>query len=113
MYGLSEDVDLSFFIGRRLEQVCLGEYQVQLRFDADTVVSIDDSEYTYRGMRRSSRDGRELVELVGRSCTAAAREGEGDLRLDFAHEVLVIHDSNAPHYESYTIRHGDDPVVVV
>jgi hypothetical protein len=25
--------------------VCLGQYQVQLRFDADIVVSIDDCEY--------------------------------------------------------------------
>ncbi len=33
MNGLPDDVNLGFLQERRLEQVCFGEHQTQLRFD--------------------------------------------------------------------------------
>ena len=104
VHGLPAGVDLSFFVEQQLLQVCFGEYQVQLRFD-DVTVSINDSEYTFRGARHTARDGQDLGDLLGKTCTSAARQGEGDLRLEIGGESVVVHDSNAPSHESYTINH--------
>ena len=33
MYGLKPDVDLSFFVGRELNQLAVGPYDIQFHFD--------------------------------------------------------------------------------
>jgi hypothetical protein len=113
MYGLPKDIDLSFFVGQQLLQICLGEYQVLLNFD-DVSVNMNNAEYSFRGTRREAggATGGDLVSLLGKTCTAAVRVGEGDLRLEFGEEVVVFHDSNAPYYESYTINNVDGVIVV-
>jgi hypothetical protein len=33
MYGLPENIDLSFFVGRELNEVAVGTYNIQFNFD--------------------------------------------------------------------------------
>jgi Family of unknown function (DUF6188) len=41
LYGLSKDIDLSFLVGRQVEQVAISAYQVQFRFDEDVTISVE------------------------------------------------------------------------
>jgi hypothetical protein len=41
MYGLDKDMDLSFFSEKELLQVCVGEYQIIIRFDGDITLSLE------------------------------------------------------------------------
>lgn len=110
MYGLPERIDLSFFRQRQLEQVCLGEHQVQMRFDGG--VSIDlEAEFTLDGERCTVEKAYLLHRLIGLCVNSVAREGVGDIRLRLGDHVLLVHDSNAA-YESYTIHTGVGQIVV-
>lgn len=114
MYGLPEDVDLSFLDGRVLEQVAVGQHQTQLRFEDQVTISIE-GEVTIDGARGVGIDaGARLVRLVGRSVERVARIAPGDLCLAFAgepHAAITIHD-RSDGYESYTID-GPRGLVVV
>ena len=110
MNGLPEEIDVSFFYQRRLEQLCLGEYQIQLRFDRDVEVAVE-GEYTLDGQRCTVGEGHLLHHLIGLSVQSASRNSMGDLRLDFSEHVLLLHDSNL-NYESYTIRSNNDVIIV-
>jgi len=41
LYGLPEDYDASFFDGRSLIQLCLGEHQAQLHFDGNVSIFLE------------------------------------------------------------------------
>jgi hypothetical protein len=101
MYGLSPDIDLSFLAGRQLEQLCLGQYQVQLRFDGDVEISIE-GEFTFDGTRREVGEGHVLHVLLGLKIDAVRHEGDGDVALSLGQHALTIHDSKE-HYESYQL----------
>jgi hypothetical protein len=110
MYGLNPDLDLSFFHERRLDQVCVGEYDTRLNFDEDVSIGLQ-SEFTLDGQRNGPRDGHILHVLLALQVREARRAGRGDLVLDFGSHVLVVHDSY-DRYESYTITNGADLTVV-
>ena len=40
MYGLKEDIDLSFLNGRELTQVAVGSFDVLFNFDEDASISV-------------------------------------------------------------------------
>ena len=42
MYGLKPDVDLRFFIGKTLEQVAVGSYDVQFHFHGSVSLSVQN-----------------------------------------------------------------------
>jgi hypothetical protein len=110
MHGLSEDLDLDFLPGRRLTQVCLGEFQVQMRFDADVTIDVE-GEFTLDGHRRAVADATVLSKLIGHVIGSVTKEGKGDLRLRFGEHVLILHDSNRE-YESYSIQSAHGSIVV-
>ena len=110
MHGLPQDVGLGFLVGRQLKQVCLGEFQVQMRFDADVTIDVE-GEFTLDGRLGAVADARILAGLIGRTVSGVTNEGKGDLRLEFGEFVLTLHDSNKE-YESYSIQSDSGSIVV-
>ena len=119
MYGLPPDLNLRFFKGLALNQVCVGAHDVILRFHPDTSLTIGST------MRFEPAEGEaveikdyratagSLLGLIGHPVHRAHRTEEGALRLEWEQgDALELHDSS-PHAESYTIRHGDSLLVVV
>jgi hypothetical protein len=109
MNGLPDDLDVSFLLGRRLEQVCFGVSQVKLHFDKG--VWIDSEGEISVDLTSMTAESGALRELLGHSVDSASREGEGDLVLILNGRRIVIHDSNVD-YESYTIGRADLQIVV-
>jgi len=110
MHGLSETVDLGFLLGRRLDQVRLGLYQVQLVFDRDVSVDVE-GEFTVDGTLCRVKDAHILHTVLGEYVQQVTRRGRGDLALNFDSHFLVLHDSNDD-YESYTLHNGSELIVV-
>ena len=113
MHGLPNSIELSFFDGRRLEQLRIGEHQIELVFGEDVSVSVEAA-ISLEGERREDlrAAGKELTDLLGCELAGAKRRGRGDLMLLFANgRRVVIHDSNEA-YESYTITKPGGLVVV-
>ena len=118
MYGLPDDIDLSFLEGATLLQVCLGENEVILRFDPDLSITIESTFRARTPARQEAlfRDPRSaaavLVELISDVITKAQGRTDGTLRLSFSRGgVLEIYD-DSKQYESYQIQHGEDLYVV-
>ncbi|EYR63655.1 hypothetical protein N866_19145 [Actinotalea ferrariae CF5-4] len=118
MYGFADDVDLSFFKGAVLEQVCLGAHQVILRFYSD--VSVNSACWMALAVgdhRIESDDPRvlapALMGLITETVVDVRWKSDGTLFLLFLNGgVMRIEDDAAPHYESYHIKHGKDLIVV-
>ncbi|HZS42071.1 MAG TPA: hypothetical protein VFF06_34820 [Polyangia bacterium] len=90
MYGLSANEKLDFLVDRKLIQVCIGEYQVQLHFDDDVSVSSEG---------RVSIDGRihdasqsmsaPLAALLGATVTKVTSPGNDDLVVSLSNGSIL------------------------
>jgi hypothetical protein len=110
MYELPPEIDLSFFVGCELEQVCIGEFQTQLRFDRSVSISIE-REFTLDGQRQLASGGHVLHALLGKAVSEVRRVSPFDLAIRLEAHELVVHGVDN-HYESYTIWHGNELIVV-
>jgi hypothetical protein len=119
MFGLPVGTDLSFLIGRDLEQVCFGRHEVVLRFGDAVSISVE-SEMGYKsGCEPLVRyvdiisSAPALCSLLSSSITNAVPRSAGTLALEFSNgDVLEVYESNGESYESYRISHGEKMIVV-
>jgi hypothetical protein len=109
MNGLPADLDLTFLVGRKLEQVCFSLHQVRLMFDRGVWIDIE-GDWALNGTRTAANPG-VLGALLEQSIADAKREGEGDLVLMIGSHRLEIFDSHG-NYESYTIGSEGSQIVV-
>ncbi len=118
MYGLPNDLDLSFLVGVTLLQVCVGANEVILHFDGEVSITIE-SRFRVRGtnghdavFEDKPSSAASLAELLSDSIVDCLGHQDGTLRLSFAKGgLLEVYDS-LEHYESYQIQHGQDIHVV-
>jgi len=120
MYGLNKSVKLDFLLGKQLIQVCIGSHQTILRFDGDTIITVEGLSRlaAKRGSEIEIHPNRpeeagKLVCLLGRAIQGVVNTGNGDIELVFTSgESLKILDSNK-NYESYQIESiGVEGVIV-
>lgn len=113
MYGLDEKIDLSFLANRKILRIQCGDFQTQLHFDGDIIISIEGA---------VSMDGKLYVDtksvnlalsgLSGNIVLRVVNTGNGDLLLQFIdNKFLTIHDSKES-YESYSISWPGGTIVV-
>lgn len=118
MYGLPLDTDLSFFIGAPLLQVCIGENEVIANLHPDISVMIASilRVTTDAGVAEAFDDARSagiaVLPLLGHEIKDATAVPEGTLRLIWDDGTIVEIIDDSKEYESYTIRHGEDLIVV-
>jgi hypothetical protein len=118
MFGLAENVDLSFFRDREVLQVCIGWTQAQIHLDGNVSLFIETE------MRHRSRAGPVvqhtdirasavmLASLLGLRVLSAKREPPGTLVLEFSDGSLLEVLDSSPRYESYQIKYADQLIVV-
>lgn len=119
MYGLPENIDLSFFHGKVLQQVCIGYNEAILRFGDDVSITIE----TDIGHKSSAGEitalyktiipsAPMLASFMHSSIVKASAILPGTLALEFSNgEVLEVYDTSSQ-YESYIIKYGDKTIVV-
>ncbi len=118
MYGLKKDIDLSFFVGSELIQVCIGLHQLILNFSGDISISIE-CEFSHlskgRALNKSSElpdSACSLLTTLGCCVTDINNLGNGNLEIKFSNgEIIQINDSNKD-YESYCINTPNENIIV-
>lgn len=119
MYGLKPDVDLSFFVGRELNQVAVGSYNIQFNFDGPVLSSGAQSllslsvqsrvEHSSKGVVKEWEGDENmplaaasLLGLIGSSVVSVQGDPDGTLTLEFSNgDVVRIFDTEG--YEAYQI----------
>jgi hypothetical protein len=119
MYGLPEDLDLSFFIGTTLIQLGMGEHQIAFVLHPDVRLSVGSRMRLTNPeaeMFTIDEDYREtagvLLHLISHDVQTANRTPSGALRLEWSNGAALEVDDDSDQYESYTINHGDRLIVV-
>ena len=116
--GLPEDLDLSFFVGRSLIQLGMGEHQIQFVLHPDVRLSVESTMRltSLSGETSSVEDYRQtagvLLPLISHDVQGASRTPSGALRLEWSNGAVLEVDDDSEQYESYTINHGDRLIVV-
>ncbi len=118
MHGLPKNIDLTFFRGKRLLQLCVGLNEVIINFDvgvsitAECRIRVDAPDGTSRAYIDSTDAATGLFDLLQRAVESVEGRTDGELILRFDNNWVVhLYDESA-HYESYTIHNGDDVIVV-
>lgn len=122
MYGrtdpaLMSAINISFFVGGFLTQVCFGKFDLGLNFDRPASSIMIQSSF---GIETPSRalekydisDVTQLKGFLNCDVTGATWGEQGTLILEFegGGRLMVFDDSDQ--YESYTISHGTTTIVV-
>jgi hypothetical protein len=123
MYKIRSDEDWSFLMSKVLTQLCIGQYDVQLRFNGNICISIQGEEPTKSFQHRTGEANSSsvggmpgaaisLVSLLGASIQSVIVEDGSTLMICFSNqEQLRIYDSSDA-YESFTIS-GPNKMIVV
>ena len=118
MYGLPHDVNLSFFRGKKLLQLCIGVHDLILNFDGDVSVTVTSSVgfVDSSGTIQKHDDFREaacaMAALLDQTALSAHGDVAGTLTLTFDGGGMLIVYDDSKDYESYTIKNGDRMIVV-
>jgi hypothetical protein len=118
VYGLPANVNLDFFRGQRLMQVCIGVNDCILHFDnglrilITSAVGWNESNGTYRRYEDFRQAASYLVGLLDRIVESAMDAGGGTLSIEFQwRRRLDIYD-DSKQFESYVITCGSKQIVV-
>lgn len=114
MDGLPIDVDLSFFVGRKLEAVLIGRHHGRLLFDQDVAIEVSDDighrsrvGETDAVYSTDAAAGPSLLTFLDEMITDVSVVDPSTLLLRFSNgETLELYVTTAE-YESYVIHNGD------
>jgi|ERR1035441_1639115 hypothetical protein len=120
MYGLRNDIDLNFLIGRIVEQVAIGVYEVIFAFDEDVRITVyqefhyfdGQAEWIWRPEAGSSLLAARTLALLGYSVEDIERDANGMLALTFANKSRLTIMDSSKEYESYDITRPGETIVV-
>lgn len=119
MYGLPENFDASFFVGRTLEMIRFNANQIYLHFDDHMTITIEGS-FSHQHARSSTNPQvvsvpvkqSALMQLLEQKVISVSADRDGTLTLVFDDgQIFTCYDQSA-NYESYQIKHGDEVIVV-
>ncbi|WP_225755621.1 DUF6188 family protein [Actinotalea sp. Marseille-Q4924] len=118
MHGLPDDADLTFLVGKTLNQVGVGRNDVGLYFDGPkTSIMIEATSAVENGSEVTASDNSFVIApamfpLIGRTVTDISWNRSGMVRLTFDDGAVLVIEDDSPHYESYQIVHGDLRITV-
>ncbi|MFQ5502455.1 MAG: DUF6188 family protein [Phycisphaerae bacterium] len=118
MHGLPVGVDLSFFRGRQLLQVCVGLNDVILNFDNGVSLSIQTSISHHSSTGKATiyeeytPAATMLMSLLHQTIVGVRGDKKGTLHLEFSEgDCIHVYDSSEQ-YESYQIKHRGGEIIV-
>lgn len=118
MYGIPEDIDLSFLKGKELIQVCIGLHQAVLVFHEETKITIETE------IRHQKRDEKitiydhtpasatALASMIGSQIVDVKKEGIDFLTLRFSNGDLLRLFDDGDRFESFQIMNKGRSIIV-
>ena len=119
MYGLPKSFDPASLLGRCLEQICINQNQLWLRFDAEVSICVE-SAFLYKDHLSPERTEFNeipvrysgIMKLLGENVVRAVSDDNSTLTLGFGNGDVFQCFDNSKQYESYKIVLGDRTIVV-
>jgi hypothetical protein len=115
MYGVPANLDLTQFIDATLEQVCIGQFQVQFHFhpvgsigvEGDWKLQGPDGSIVDQNQENENREVFRLHQLLGKRVVRTSVDPPRSLTLHFelGHELWVF--DNSEQFESFSIQPGN------
>ena len=104
MYGVRSDFPFDRLVGATLEQICIGENDLQFRFDGSTVISVTSGLALNGGVKESDFGllATALCKLLGMKITAAAARNDKSLVITIGSNELEIFDDSVE-FESFVV----------
>jgi hypothetical protein len=118
MYGLPTTTDLSFLVGKSVEQVCLGQYQTQVHLEHASIsieckhVLVTTDENRKILWERTGFPSHGISQLLGQTVLQALVIDEGILELSFSRGDRLLLFDDSDQYESFQINSGSQNIVV-
>lgn len=118
MYGFPPNIDLAFFVGEQLLQLCARAHELILNFDGGiSVTEMSSIEYTAAdGARHAYTDFPRAVSaiapLLNRVIVTARGELRGTMVLEFEGGGRLEIPDDRDQYESFVIKHRNGLIVV-
>jgi hypothetical protein len=121
MYGLSKELDLSFFVGKTLSSITFGINIIHFGFDGGVSISLESS---YQHQRKSDANqigtvqsvfkcqNSSLMQFLEHSVVSAAAGEDGTLSLTFDHGDVLSFLENPGPYECYEFTDGKNAWIV-
>jgi hypothetical protein len=117
MHGFSDELNFSFLRGSTVEQVCLGQYETQLRLYPEGHITLEGKYIHKIGAReivqeRDSCGTNELFRLLGQDITRVAAMPPRSFAISFSNgdELILIDDSDQ--HESFLIASPNGLIVI-
>jgi hypothetical protein len=120
VYGLRKDTNLSFLMGREVQQVAIGDYEIIFGLDGDIRISVESEfgyfdgqrEWVWRPEPGASLIAAHSATLLGATIQSYEGRANGTLVLAFPNgRRLTVLDSNKE-FESYDITRPGQTIVV-
>ncbi len=119
MYGLPEDFDTSFLLGKRLELICFSENTANFHFDGGLRFTIE-SAYAHQSSEPGAVDqlnevpvlSSTIMQLLGSSIVDGAGTKDGTLILTFENGHKLKFFDTSREYESYVIDFNGTTIIV-
>jgi len=118
MHGLPPNLDLRFFSGRTLIQICVGENDCGLNFDDGLSIIITsaighfDPDAGYKKFLYFPDAVGRVGVLLGKRVFSATGSPDGTLTLHFPSKARLEMFDDSKQYESYVITHKGRVIVV-
>lgn len=117
MYGLPEDIDVSFFVGKTLNVVSFAVNVIHLIFDGEVRINIESSfqhQQTHEVVSHQLGtiqsvymiQASSLMQLAGHAVVAALGIEDGTLKLTFDHGHVLQCLDDSEGYECYNFTDG-------
>ena len=118
MYGIPAGETFAFLVGRRLDQLCFGRYQLQLRFDKAVTVSVESdlgvrSPGSTEVIVEDTRDAAAILVAALATCvTVVEVHGSRSFSMTFEGGLSLRVIDGEESYESFQVHHGENVIVV-
>src|SRR5579863_1397804 len=118
MHGIPKTTDFSFLLGKMVEQVCLGQYQTQVRLDnANISIECKHTLFVAEGSRemiweRDEFPSEGISKLLGQTLSRVAVEDSGALEFTFSSGDRLSLFDDSEQFESFQITCGGLEIVV-
>jgi hypothetical protein len=114
MYGVTDRIDLSKFVGTTLEQIAIGRYQIIFRFHPDGSIDSEgkwlllgpDGSVVDQSEEPGERDAYRVHVCLGQRVATATPEPPDAIAITFETGYVLRFVDDSEHYESFNIQPG-------
>lgn len=120
MYKILQSTDWSFLMGREVEQIAIGLYQVQVHLSDDISISIgndfvhEQNDALRPGTTSFHLKAASLANLLGHRVESIKAKAEESLALGFddGQKLVILVGPDGEPYESFTVSRPGETIVV-